>query len=69
MKLIFKKSVKNKLFELIHEAVAESKEIEKIILTENELDRLKNDCRHPYDVKSKGIATFMGYPIEIDNNV
>lgn len=68
MRLVFQKSIRERLSELIFKAHADRKEIEKIVLTRCELERLQYDCG--FDPRPNGaIATFMGYPVEEEEEV
>lgn len=64
MKLIFKKSMTEKLSEAIHEAMREKKIIEKILLTTRELNDLEDENTFTLPYYKNRMTSFMGIPIE-----
>lgn len=64
MKVVYKKSIIDKLIDAIAEAQLNGKEIEKIVLTRAEAYELKKSC--PFHTYNLG-EVFAGVPVEVED--
>ena len=69
MKLVFKKSIREKLNEMILKAREDRLEIEKILLTKEEMIEL-GKCIRPFWCRTPSEGDFYcGIPLDVDNEV
>jgi len=66
MRLVFKKSLHEKLIDMVSEAEEQMKDIEKIVLTQKEYDELRKDVCWPA-IGILHFEFFLGYPVEVEN--
>lgn len=64
MKVVYKKSIIDKLVDAITEAQMHNKEIEKFVLTKAEADELQKSC--PFTIRTLG-QVFAGVPFEVED--
>lgn len=66
MNIIYSKTTKEKLDELIHHARLQRRSIEKIELTRIEYSNLKHECNGPdVEFTTKDLLTYQGIKLEV----